>query len=141
MKEKERVFEVDQIDLVAKEILIELGKPGPVGFSGPMGSGKTTFIAALCRQLQTEPAATSPTFSLIQVYDSPTGPVWHADAWRLERLQEAETIGLLEWLDQPIWGFIEWVEKVIDYFPEDRPVVELQIIDPHLRKVQINHYI
>lgn len=134
-------YGADEIDVAACWLLERLGEPGAVGLRGPMGSGKTTLTAALCRRLGAKQQANSPTFTLIQVYDAPGGEVWHADAWRLRHPDEALDIGLVEWMERPVWGFVEWVEKVADWFPEGRPIIEIEALDSDRRKLRIKPYI
>ena len=134
-------YREDQVDQAATWLLERLGLPGCVGLSGPMGSGKTTLVAALCRRLGAVQQVSSPTFTLLNIYPSPQGEIWHADAWRLEHPDEALELGLLEWIERPIWGFIEWVERIGPWFPPDRPVVEIESLGPQERILRLIAYI
>ena len=134
-------FGLAQLDEAAAWLIAHAGQPGVVGLSGPMGSGKTTLVAAVCRQLGVQQPVSSPTFTLLNVYDSPHGEVWHADAWRLEHPDEALDIGLLEWMERPLWGFVEWVERIEPWFPPGRPVVEIESPAPDERILRLKPYI
>ncbi len=85
---------------------------------GEMGSGKTTLVKALCGQLGVMEPVTSPTFSIIQDYYSPSrGIIHHMDFYRLENSRELERIGLEEYLDSGNLCFIEWPETGMRFYP------------------------
>lgn len=86
-------------------------------FFAPMGAGKTTFIKALCKQLQIEEEAVSPTFALINEYSSPIGSVYHFDFYRLKNTEEAYDIGTDEYLESGNYCFLEWPQVVEGLLP------------------------
>jgi tRNA threonylcarbamoyladenosine biosynthesis protein TsaE len=77
-------------------------------FDGPMGSGKTTFIKAMCRALGSHDAFSSPTYSIVNVYGYPGGSIAHFDLYRLSGENELLDIGADEYLDRGDYCFIEW---------------------------------
>ena len=79
-------------------------------FFAPMGAGKTTFIQSLCACLGVEDQVVSPTFSLVNEYSSPQGPVYHFDFYRLKNAEEALDIGTDEYLASGHYCFLEWSE-------------------------------
>src|SRR5215218_9710010 len=84
---------------------------------GDMGSGKTTFITALCRVLGVVGTIGSPTFSIINEYISKDGVIFHMDLYRLSNEQEAMQAGVEDALYSGNYCFVEWPEKAPRLFP------------------------
>ena len=87
-------------------------KPGDiVSLEGDLGAGKTAMARAILRALANDPAleVPSPTFAIIQPYDTPIGPVLHADLYRLADASEADELGLLD--DPEAIVLVEWAER------------------------------
>lgn len=94
--------------------LASVFKQGDVVFlRGTLGAGKSTLARALIRSLMNEPCldVPSPTFTLVQSYDSQTGPVYHYDLYRLESSEEIFEIGIEDSLAHGI-SLIEWPERL-----------------------------
>ena len=103
-------------------------EPGDfVALTGDLGAGKTAFARGLIRALAEAPEleAPSPTFTLMQVYDAPRGPVVHADFYRLRGPTELANLGWDEAIDGAI-AIVEWPEKVTQALPADRLEVEIR---------------
>ena len=85
---------------------------------GPIGSGKTHFARALIWSVMDQPEdVPSPTFTLVQVYDTRIGEVWHSDLYRLSAIEEVEELGLTDAFDTSVC-LIEWPEKLGVIQPE-----------------------
>lgn len=84
--------------------------------SGEVGAGKTSFAQALIRAMAGQPEleVTSPTFTLLQTYDTPAGTVWHYDLYRLKDAEELEELALEEAMAQGI-TVVEWPEIAQGY--------------------------
>ena len=105
----------------------ELRAHEAVCLSGPLGAGKSSLARGLIRALAgADTEAPSPTFTLVQTYETPRFPVAHFDLYRLEKPEEALELGLDEALDEGA-AVIEWPERLGHLLPHDRLDVELHI--------------
>lgn len=85
--------------------------------SGVVGAGKTHFARSLIQsQLSTPEDVPSPTFTLVQTYETKRGEIWHADLYRLTDPQEIEELGLIEAFETAIC-LIEWPDRLGDLAP------------------------
>jgi tRNA threonylcarbamoyladenosine biosynthesis protein TsaE len=116
-------------------------KPGDVAlFYGDLGSGKTFFIKNICRALQSESEATSPSFTILNVYPTPANlPIYHFDFYRIKDPLELENIGLDEFLYNNGLVLIEWPEIAQPMLPTKRYEIYLDFVDSHplWRKISI----
>jgi tRNA threonylcarbamoyladenosine biosynthesis protein TsaE len=111
-------------------------RPGDiVGLAGPLGAGKTTLardlIEALAEAAGGGPVGEvpSPTFTLVQVYETGGAPVWHFDLYRLERPEDALELAIEEAFVEAV-SLIEWPDRLGGLMPADRLEFALDR-DPH----------
>ena len=112
MKKKLILKSLDGTRRLAALIAARL-KPGDVvTLRGDLGTGKSELARALIRTLMQEDInVPSPTFTLVQTYDTPKGELWHFDFYRIEDPEEADELGLDEALSQHM-VVMEWPEKL-----------------------------
>jgi tRNA threonylcarbamoyladenosine biosynthesis protein TsaE len=111
---------LNDIPRAAKEFLDLVGHRRKFAFDAEMGAGKTTFITTLLSCMGVEENEGSPTYSLVNCYDSPMyGPIYHFDLYRINDLEEAFDIGIEEMLYSDAICFIEWPEKIRELLPEN----------------------
>ena len=104
----------------AKIFLDTVGHRKIFAFAAEMGSGKTTFILGLLAAMGIEDTEGSPTYSLVNVYESEMfGKVYHFDLYRIEDEIEALDIGVEEMLYSNGLCFIEWPEKIKNLLPDN----------------------
>lgn len=116
-------------------LLIEDFSNPVIRIDGPMGAGKTTLIAALCKALGVTEPVSSPTFSLVNTYQASGGLIYHFDFYRLEHPDEALDFGLEEYLESGQLCFLEWAEKITPHLPETYNHYSLDIVDMQTRKL------
>lgn len=86
-------------------------EPLLLGLTGPLGAGKTTLARGLLKALGVSGRIKSPTYALIEPYETTGGPVHHLDLYRIEEPGELEFLGLPDFLDEPGLVLVEWPEK------------------------------
>ena len=134
----ELIYSLIEINSISKKISKEL-KNQVVLFKGPMGSGKTTLIKSICKHLNFKDNISSPTFSLLNIYEnSSNNIIYHFDLFRIKKLEEALDIGIEEYLDSGNKCFIEWPEIINDLVDFKCNTIELSVIDDYKRKIKIN---
>ena len=113
-----KVESIQDLDPVV-EMIISLMQEGFRIFllSGDLGAGKTTLVKMICSQVGVHESVTSPTFSLVNEYESSTfRTIYHMDFYRLEKVEDLEQIGLQEYLSSGYTCFIEWPALGTSYF-------------------------
>lgn len=95
-----------------------------VGLSGPLGAGKTTLARAAIGVLTGRTEAPSPTFGLVETYETANFTLWHFDLYRLEKADEVWELGFEEALDGGA-ALIEWPERIADILPPETLVIRL----------------
>lgn len=109
---------VADLKRVANELLSAAGTLKVWYFDGEMGSGKTTLIKVICKQLGVMESTSSPTFSIINEYQSNNGDtIYHFDFYRLKKETEAYDMGVEEYFESGCYCFVEWPERIPTLHP------------------------
>ena len=130
-------FSLEDLASIAAEIISSV-KNKTLLFYGEMGVGKTTFIKEICQQLGILDNISSPTFSLVNEYQtSKKEKVFHFDFYRIEEEEEALDIGIEEYFDSDAWCLVEWPENIENLLPLDAAQIHLSILADEQRNIQL----
>jgi len=108
-------LDIAALEAVAARFAPHLRPSDVIALSGDLGAGKTTFARAVLRGLGWAGEVPSPTFTLVQSYDT-VPEVWHVDLYRLNTPDEAAALGLWE---TEAALLIEWPERLGALLPAD----------------------
>lgn len=116
-------------------------KPGDVvAIVGNLGSGKTQFVQGACAGLGVNGHVSSPTFTIINEYVAPCGPVAHIDLYRIGSRSELADTGVEEYFNERTVCFIEWAETILDLLPPAHYLVRItQVGSDNEREITIQH--
>ncbi len=104
---------------------------------GDMGVGKTTFVKAFCNFLKITAPTSSPTFSLVNIYEQGAIKICHIDLYRLKSLEEALDIGIEEYLSDDTYCFIEWPQIIESIAPLETMRIKISLQPDSSRKIVI----
>ena len=122
-----RIKSLDDLPRAVEAFFGEIGDAKIFAFKAEMGCGKTTFISALLNYMGIEELEGSPTYSLVNIYDSERfGKIHHFDLYRIESEEEAFDIGIEEMLYSDYFCFIEWPDKIERLLPEEKVYVSIK---------------
>ena len=135
----EIVFTLDELELVAQKVIDQ--QPSKVIlFHGEMGVGKTTLIKPLCTTLGVSSATSSPTFSLVNEYETIDNQVvYHFDFYRLKYEMEALDMGADDYFYSGNWCFIEWAEKIPSLIPDEHAVITIELVENGKRHLTLTN--
>lgn len=134
---KELHFKLEDLTEIAKVILKNM-QSKTLLFYGEMGSGKTTLISAIVKEMGGVDATSSPTFSIVNEYEVKGDIVNHFDLYRLKNEYEALDMGIEDYFYSGSWNFIEWPEKIKNLLPENVTILELSLADDGGRILKIS---
>lgn len=122
------INDIERLPQAAAQFIGMLRQGTVYAFRAPMGAGKTTLIAEICRQLESADEPNSPTFSIVNVYDtSKAGRIYHLDCYRLEDEEQGMEIGVEEYFNSGSICFVEWPERIEGLLPDDAIDVSISV--------------
>ena len=131
------VYNLNEIDKISKIILDNIKQINIVLLKGDLGSGKTTLVKSILKKLGVNDEIKSPTFSIVNEYDHPSGPIYHFDLYRIEKIDELDVIGFEEYIDNCNICFIEWPEVGMEKIFGNYMQINLGHIDDNKREILI----
>jgi len=136
MPEGSGEFELREIGIVAQKLLEAAGDCKAWLLTGDPGSGKTTLIRAVVTALGADPAVvSSPTFAILNDYNTAAGTVHHFDLYRVKNVSELYDLGMDEYLDSGEYCLVEWPERLGNLAPSRYFSVHLELTGAQKRKI------
>ena len=109
---------------------IEIGQKAKKGqvytLVGDLGVGKTVFTQGLAKGLEIDEPISSPTFTLVQVYDEGRLPFYHFDVYRIGDISEMDEIGFEDYVYGEGVSLIEWANLIEEILPEERIAITIE---------------
>ncbi len=139
MKHQEiSIVSINELPALAKGILQFAGGRKVFAFEADMGAGKTTLIKEICRQLGSQDSFSSPTFSIVNEYAIPgtMERIYHIDLYRVKDLNEAQALGMEEYLNDSDYCFIEWPGLIEPLLPAETVNIHIKS-EGNIRNVSI----
>jgi len=96
-----------------------------IALVGELGTGKTTLVKYIARELGVKEEVTSPTFILIREYKSGRLPLYHFDMYRISGWQEAHGLGAEEYFHGNGVSIVEWADRIPEIIPETSTVIRM----------------
>jgi tRNA threonylcarbamoyladenosine biosynthesis protein TsaE len=122
-----RIKDINQIRSAARQFIDSMPAGKVFAFYGKMGAGKTTFIKAICEEMGVDDVITSPTFAIVNEYETAEGEtIYHFDFYRIKKLDEVYDMGYEEYFYSGNLCFIEWPELIEDLLPDDATKVTIE---------------
>ncbi|QOD61464.1 tRNA (adenosine(37)-N6)-threonylcarbamoyltransferase complex ATPase subunit type 1 TsaE [Polaribacter haliotis] len=130
-------YSLEDLSSIVSELITSV-KNKTLLFYGEMGVGKTTLIKEICKQLGVLDNISSPTFSLVNEYQtSENNKVFHFDFYRIEDENEALDMGIEDYLYNNDWCLIEWPENVENLLPLESVAIHLSTLENGQRNIQL----
>ena len=131
----------EETELFAEELSSEIKGSDIICYFGEVGAGKTVFTRGLCKGLGVTGYVNSPSYIILNLYNSPKYKVYHYDLYRISDVEELTEIGFYDFAgkDDSV-TIIEWSEKLADELPKKRIDIIIEIIDETKRKFKIKRY-
>ncbi len=122
---------------LAEKITSILNAGDIISMQGNLGVGKSFFVRSVVQSFLQDENVPSPTFTLVQTYETEIGSIWHFDLYRLKSPEEIYELGIEEAFIDGI-TFIEWAEKAGNLLPKNIHTIEIDIISETARKIKLS---
>ena len=130
-------FTLDEIEDVAKSLINKINGVNIILLKGELGTGKTTLIKSILKNLGIEENITSPTFSIVNQYSTSNLLINHFDLYRVKSLKELDVIGFEEYLDNEGITFIEWPKIAMSKISYRYIEIYIKFIDEKSREITL----
>ena len=129
-------FDLNDLEIVVQQVWEQRKHNKIWTFNASMATGKTTFINALCKFLKVDEVSSSPTFSIINEYESKSiGTIFHLDLYRLKDENEVLDVGVEDVLNSNNYCFIEWPNKANFLLPDEYCKIQIELLEDGKRRI------
>lgn len=133
---KKKCFNQEQTQDLAKALAEISGIGDTYALFGTLGAGKSVFARAFIQKLTKAKEVPSPTFTLVQTYDTGDFEIYHYDLYRLKSQEEIWELNIEEALFGAV-TLIEWPEKMGPYLPRDVFKVHVEVMSDGARLFEV----
>ena len=131
-------YSLTNIDEISQLIVDKIKTIKTIMLRGELGSGKTTIVKSILKKIGVNEVVTSPTFSIVNEYNSAETIVYHFDLYRIENTEELDVIGFEDYIYSQNICFIEWPEIVLDKINFKYLDIEVKYLDENNREILIS---
>lgn len=129
-------YHEDELQEVARKLISNFGHIKVWCFDAEMGSGKTTLSKKICEELGVEDEMSSPTFSIVNEYQTAKGEdIYHFDFYRVKDLEEAIDIGVEDYLFSGNLCLLEWPEIIEPLLPDEYLQISIKLVGDNTRSL------
>ncbi len=129
-------YKLKDINQIANKV-IKTATSKNLLFFGEMGVGKTTLIKQVAKNLGVKEDLNSPTYSIINEYETENDKVFHFDLFRLKNMEEAYDLGIEEYFSGKHWNLLEWPEIIMDFLPSEITIYKLTKKNKETRTIKM----
>jgi tRNA threonylcarbamoyladenosine biosynthesis protein TsaE len=124
----EKITSLKLLDKAAANLINHFPDQRVFAFYGKMGAGKTTFIQSICKYLGSGDNITSPSFALVNEYQTVHGDsVYHLDFYRIKNIEEVFDLGYEDYFYSGKYCLIEWPEKIEPLLPDEYVKTKIKV--------------
>ena len=122
---------------IAATVARQLQAGDTVLLDGEMGAGKTVFAKGIAKGLGVEEEVTSPTYAYMNEYEGKSLVLYHYDCYRIERVEQAEELGLADYFDRQGVCLVEWAQNIAPLLPEKFIRIKIEKIGEEERRITV----
>jgi tRNA threonylcarbamoyladenosine biosynthesis protein TsaE len=122
---KNLILKNSELNILANFLFKPILTKKIITLSGELGAGKTTLAKEICKVLQVYDEVTSPSYNILNIYESENGPIYHYDLYRIKEKNEIENIAIDDAFSNYI-TLIEWPELIKDMLPKDNIRIKIR---------------
>ena len=132
---------VAQTESIGADLAAKLTGGECIALHGELGAGKTQFVRGLLRGLGGNGrGVSSPTFMLLNIYETGRLTLYHLDAYRVSGAEDFESIGFSELLEQGGVVVVEWASRVKELIPSGHIEVRIESLDENRLRIEIGEW-